>query len=457
MSNMIEEYQSGSDEESHGCDITPEMETVFTKHFHLDREEAVTLKRNYILHMSATSIGSETRLGLGLASYDACVYSLGASLRCTNSLPPENSPIVNAVQGISQTGKRKESVKGGENEIGAKAKPRPGQTHPPSTWSQTSVSNHTIFHLLSFWKFAPDNESLLYVGYSQGTIKLWDLRDTKQCAQQFKDTTDPKSKNLHEKVFSSFDVNCEGRFLCAGTEVTDGDAFLLFWDTRQASLLGGYWECHTDVVTQVKFHPTEKDHLLSGSTDGLINFYDVSQTEEDEALLQSLNTQSSVDKVQWHEGTNTTVSCVTHTSDVQLWHLDDSSPFNTFSRTDIASTLQMKNEDVEDSSYIADVHSTSELDKLFVLAGSNLGKGRCLRSAMVSSGKLSPLSYFDGNKQIVRCSWFDPQAEILVTGGEAGILSLWKCGKEDTLANPSQLKATSKLKEKPHKTKVKPY
>uniref|UniRef100_A0A1B6HU78 WD repeat-containing protein 89 n=1 Tax=Homalodisca liturata TaxID=320908 RepID=A0A1B6HU78_9HEMI len=402
MSNMIEEYQSGSDEESHSCDITPEMETVFTKHFHLDREEAVTLKRNYILHMSAASIGSETRLGLGLASYDACVYSLGASLRCTNSLPPENSPIVNV-------------------------------------------------------RFAPDNESLLYVGYSQGTIKLWDLRDTKQCAQQFKDTTDPKSKNLHEKVFSSFDVNCEGRFLCAGTEVTDGDAFLLFWDTRQASLLGGYWECHTDVVTQVKFHPSEKDHLLSGSTDGLINFYDVSQTEEDEALLQSLNTQSSVDKVQWHEGTNTTVSCVTHTSDVQLWHLDDSSPFNTFSRTDIASTLQMNNEDVEDSSYVADVHSTSELDKLFVLAGSNLAKGRCLRSAMVSSGKLSPLSYFDGNKQIVRCSWFEPQAEILVTGGEAGILSLWKCGKEDTLANPSQLKATSKLKEKPHKTKVKPY
>ncbi|XP_046662379.1 LOW QUALITY PROTEIN: WD repeat-containing protein 89 [Homalodisca vitripennis] len=400
---MIEEYQSGSDEESHGCDITPEMETVFTKHFHLDREEAVALKRNYILHMSATSMGSETRLGLGLASYDACVYSLGASLRCTNSLPPENSPIVNV-------------------------------------------------------RFAPDNESLLYVGYSQGTIKLWDLRDTKQCAQQFKDTTDPKSKNLHEKVFSSFDVNCEGRFLCAGTEVTDGDAFLLFWDTRQASLLGGYWECHTDVVTQVKFHPSEKDHLLSGSTDGcLINFYDVSQTEEDEALLQSLNTQSSVDKVQWHEGTNTTVSCVTHTSDVQLWHLDDSSPFNTFSRTEYSLNTPDENEDVEDSSYVADVHSTSELDKLFVLAGSNLGKGRCLRSAMVSSGKLSPLSYFDGNKQIVRCSWFDPQAEILVTGGEAGILSLWKCGKEDTLANPSQLKATSKLKEKPHKTKVKPY
>lgn len=82
------------------------------------------------------------------------------------------------------------------------------------------------------------------------------------------DTSDPKAKNLHEKNFCSFDVNCNGRFVCAGTEVTDGDAFLLFWDTRQASLLGGYWDCHEDDVTQVQYTPLNIKlmYLLSDKT-----------------------------------------------------------------------------------------------------------------------------------------------------------------------------------------------
>uniref|UniRef100_A0A1B6KZQ3 WD repeat-containing protein 89 n=1 Tax=Graphocephala atropunctata TaxID=36148 RepID=A0A1B6KZQ3_9HEMI len=399
---MIETHQSGSDEEGYGCDITPEMENIYKKPFYLDHEEAITLKKNYILHMSAITIGSETKLGLGLSTYDACVYSVGTSLRCSSSLPAENSPVVNV-------------------------------------------------------RFAPNNDSLLYVGYNQGTVKLWDLRDTKQCVQEFKEPEGRQGKDAHKKAFSSFDVNCEGRFVCAGTEVTDGDAFLLFWDTRQASLLGGYWECHTDVVTQVRFHTSDKDHLLSGSTDGLINMYDLSQTEEDEALLQSFNTESSVEKLCWHEGKIATISCVTHTADVQLWHLDDSSPYNTFSRSDIASALQTRKDSLEESLYVADIHSTSEPDSLLVLAGSSLSNGKFLRSATMSSGKLDRLSYFDGNKQIVRCSWFDPQAEVLVTGGEAGILSLWKTEKGDATANPSQLKATSKMKEKAHKTKARPY
>lgn len=42
------------------------------------------------------------------------------------------------------------------------------------------------------------------------------------------------------------------------------------------------------------FNPCDDDRLVTGSTDGLINLYDVSQTDEDEALLQSFNTESSV-------------------------------------------------------------------------------------------------------------------------------------------------------------------
>jgi len=39
------------------------------------------------------------------------------------------------------------------------------------------------------------------------------------------------------------------------------DSFLLFWDTRNSHLLGGYWNTFGDDVTAVKFHPTNPDLL----------------------------------------------------------------------------------------------------------------------------------------------------------------------------------------------------
>jgi len=44
----------------------------------------------------------------------------------------------------------------------------------------------------------------------------------------------------------------------------------------------------------VKFHPTEDKTVISGSTDGIINLFDVTQTTEQDAFQSSFNTKSSV-------------------------------------------------------------------------------------------------------------------------------------------------------------------
>ena len=80
------------------------------------------------------------------------------------------------------------------------------------------------------------------------------------------------------------------------------DCYLLFWDTRapKPDLLGAYWESHSDDVTSVKFH-AEKSHILcSGSTDGLLNVFNLLETSEDDALLYSFNTESSVVCYHYH-------------------------------------------------------------------------------------------------------------------------------------------------------------
>lgn len=42
-------------------------------------------------------------------------------------------------------------------------------------------------------------------------------------------------------------------------------------------------------VAQLQYHPTRSNILLSGSTDGLVNIYDTTVTDEDEALVQVIN------------------------------------------------------------------------------------------------------------------------------------------------------------------------
>lgn len=81
---------------------------------------------------------------------------------------------------------------------------------------------------------------------------------------------------------------------------------------------------------------------MSGSTDGLINIYDLSQSCEEDALIDSLNTQSSVDQLLWfYEKRKSNISCVTHTSDLQLWSLDGAEPYKHIFRADIAKGLKV--------------------------------------------------------------------------------------------------------------------
>lgn len=47
-------------------------------------------------------------------------------------------------------------------------------------------------------------------------------------------------------------------------------------------------------VVSLAFHSSKQDVLASGSTDGLINVFDLTQPSEDAALTYSLNTESSV-------------------------------------------------------------------------------------------------------------------------------------------------------------------
>lgn len=61
----------------------------------------------------------------------------------------------------------------------------------------------------------------------------------------------PDEDDNQLRPYSCMDVSCNGRVLCAGSELVQDDAYLVFWDQRHLKPLGGYWNSHTDDITQV--------------------------------------------------------------------------------------------------------------------------------------------------------------------------------------------------------------
>lgn len=67
------------------------------------------------------------------------------------------------------------------------------------------------------------------------------------------------------------------------------------WDQRNVSKpVLEFVESHTDTVTDLQLHPNLPTLLLSASTDGLVNIFDFSKPDEEEALYQVINHRSAV-------------------------------------------------------------------------------------------------------------------------------------------------------------------
>lgn len=372
--------------------------------FVLAAEEAVSLEKNYILEICATS-DPEFRIGAALSDYSCNVYSVGETLSKIASFKNNQASIVGL-------------------------------------------------------RFSPNHQNLLYCASSDGYIMLYDLRAKGRTVTQFK-ADDPgdsgKIKNL-----ASFDIGSDERAMAGGTELIDGDSFILFWDTRYSTskthgkktLLGGYWESHTDDVTTLAFHPTRRDVLASGSTDGLVNIFDLTQPNEDAALMHSLNTESSVDRLGWLG--EETLWCGTHTNSLQLWECDGAAPYAKFDREALAST---QNEDPENC-YLVRMHAESSTGNSFLIAGCSTSKRESLRCLTARDNKLDVCCVMSENKQIVRDSWFHEKNDCLVTGGESGIVSIWRREKSSLSRSTSNNRLHPKMnrskgRDKAHK--VKPY
>ncbi|XP_032669740.1 WD repeat-containing protein 89 [Odontomachus brunneus] len=309
-------------------------------------------------------------------------------------------------------------------------------------------------------KFNSTSNNILYTATNDGGIKIFDLRDIgdnkAQLIMELDDnynTEDGKARSL-----VSFDVSSDDKFLAAGTEQTDGDAFIIFWDIRynkkkmskkqKSHPIGGYWESHTDDITCLAFHSVKPNVLASGSTDGLVNVFDLAQPSEDTALTYTLNTESSVDRLGWLN--DDSLWCTTHTHALQLWNCEGASAYATFERSRLA---VLPNDDPENC-YLVKYHNTNAFGQPFLLAGYTTNNSENLRCLDITSDRLEICDEIINNNQIVRDSWVHEKSATLATVGENGIIDLWRPEHLDEHCKAQSGKINT-AKNRQHRTK--PY
>ena len=282
------------------------------------------------------------------------------------------------------------------------------------------------------------------------SVKVWDTRQGTKPVMEMRDTSDNGGKTSN---YNCVAVNPSG-LVVSGTEQIKFESFLVFWDLRQTGKLqGGYWETHCDDITSVRFRPGEDNILATGCTDGMVNILDLSEKDEDEALVTSLNTGDSVSRLAWYtntKGNTDNLAILTHTEAVQLWHTPDCGPHTTLDRDLVCHGIRRT---VSEYTYIAGLHQRSggeEEAGLTLVAGSRCPSHTCVRLGQIRNKKVKPCSLLEGAPGVVTSSVF-PAPGLLVTGAESGELTVFKEGEEEE-ENGGKIKSSKK-----NKSKEKPY
>ncbi|KAF3913857.1 hypothetical protein ABW21_db0203043 [Orbilia brochopaga] len=225
----------------------------------------------------------------------------------------------------------------------------------------------------------------------------------------------------------SMDVSVERGLVVAGTELTGQSAEVVVWDLDGRERMK-YVESHNDDVTQLSFHPTARELLLSGSTDGLINIYNMNITEEDDALHQVVNHGSSIHHAGFIAGD--AIYGLSHDENLSVYKLAD------------------PNEDVEEPKPVVfgDVRQRFgceyAIDMLLrggesagvgvIAVGSHSGQWVDLQSLRVEEGVWSlggeqVVRLVGGHgEEIVRCLYLDDASATVFTGGEDGLVKAWR-------------------------------
>ncbi|KAI7854612.1 WD40-repeat-containing domain protein [Circinella umbellata] len=252
------------------------------------------------------------------------------------------------------------------------------------------------------------NDQYLLSASADGTLLRWDLR-TAQPIQTFR----------HDKPITTFDINCNDTMVVMGTGDFDlyGCPDILFYDTRQTpQFLSRFEESHNDDVTEIQCHPTLPSHLITSSADGLVNYYDVTDFDEQEALLSVVNAGSAVQKAGFFGPDCEYVYSLTGNETFLLHTLEGDLI------CDYGDVRQLD----ESIGYAIDCSYDKETQRFYLITGNIDGDVQLLHVNVNHVQHCQTLKAPGGHSDIVRAFHWNHSTQSILTGGEDGRMCAWQ-------------------------------
>ncbi|PSR88479.1 WD40-repeat-containing domain protein [Coniella lustricola] len=260
------------------------------------------------------------------------------------------------------------------------------------------------------------SNSIVCTAGENGTVSLWDLRLDGSKAQI-------ATPGGSDAPLVSLACSAAGNAIVAGTEFTNHQASILIWDARAGSAPSiRYTEVHSDDVTELNFHPTSSNILLSGSTDGLVNICDTTITDEDEVVIQTFNHGSI-----HHAGflNNTEVYAASHDEKFALYDMAENQEVGsaTVDFGDIREVLNCQ--------YVANVTPKMGDNGAVIGAGSqNQQLFQLIHMAKSPTWSFSAETSVGlpgaHGSELVRSFRFFDQEQVVFTAGEDGKIIAWR-------------------------------
>ncbi|TGJ85730.1 hypothetical protein E0Z10_g3052 [Xylaria hypoxylon] len=265
--------------------------------------------------------------------------------------------------------------------------------------------------------FDADNSVMCTAG-ENGTISMWDLRQDVRQAEVAKFTTEGRVPVL------SMACSNMGFSVAVGTELQSHQASIILWDVRSTSTPKlHYKEVHSDDVTELNFHPSDQNILLSGSTDGLVNIYDTRITDEDEVVIQTFNHDSSIHHAAFLNDTE--VYAISHDERLALYNMAEGYEKG-------AATADFGDmRPVLGCQYVANVFAKANGAGAVIGAGSH--EQRAFELVHLTKGDTWALDRGNSvrlpgahSEEIVRSFCFYDEAQMVFSAGEDGFIKAWR-------------------------------
>jgi WD40 repeat protein len=241
---------------------------------------------------------------------------------------------------------------------------------------------------------------------------------------------------------------------------------LVLWDRRTRKIISSFEDTHAQDIIQMKFNPSFPNALISGSEDGSLAVFDVSQViDEEDSFVGAVSINTSISKIGFYGNDKSSLWCTSGTESVHWWDWKQScNPESIGGAGVTAEALEPRQRLLvgsRPSDYLISCHYSNIEDSLFTLVGDIHGSVAVYTSfnpqgtsqVAFSSQPLHLLT--GGHKDIVRavvpCTdsmQFQNDIErspILLSGGEDGRICLWgplQCEWSETQEHHRQNRAS---------------